>query len=91
MVCSMHTHKQCCSPLPVPPQFPPPPFAEDEVITMKGILNRAEVQVRPENFFRSDRKPRATKGRVKKTLEGTGWGHLALNGTAMQRFCKKKT
>jgi hypothetical protein len=68
------------NPLPVSPQFPSLPFAEDEVIAVEGILNLSEVQVQPENFFRSDRKPRATKGRVKKALPGKGWGHFALHG-----------
>ena len=69
------------NPLPVPPQFPPLPFAEDEVIAVEEILNRAEVQVRKEHFFRSNRKdPLATKSMVKRALEGAEWAHLALHG-----------
>jgi CHAT domain-containing protein/tetratricopeptide (TPR) repeat protein len=56
------------------------PFAEDEVNAVEGILNRAEMQVLEEHFFRSNCIPRATKGRVKRALEGAGWVHLALHG-----------
>jgi CHAT domain-containing protein len=65
---------------PLPTRLDPLPFAESEVNSVEGILNGAGLEVHPEHFFRSDCHPRATKGRVKRALQGAGWAHLALHG-----------
>jgi len=67
------------NPLPTPPQFSSLPSAEAEINAVEDILNRAEVRVKKEHVFRSDRRPRATKGRVKRALEGAGWVHFACH------------
>jgi CHAT domain-containing protein len=65
---------------PRPTRLQPLPFAEKEAIAVEEILNRAGLEVRQEHFFRSDRNPLATKGRVKQALQGAGWAHLACHG-----------
>ena len=65
---------------PLPTRLDPLPFAESEVNSVKGILNGAGLEVRQEHFFCSNRHSRATKGRVKRALQGAGWAHLALHG-----------
>jgi CHAT domain-containing protein/tetratricopeptide (TPR) repeat protein len=65
---------------PLPTRLDPLPFAESEVNSVEGILHGAGLEVRQEHYFCSNSLPRATKGRVKRALQGAGWAHLALHG-----------
>jgi tetratricopeptide (TPR) repeat protein len=65
---------------PLPTKLKSLPFAEQEAVRVEDILKRADLEVLQNHFFRSDRKPQATKNRVKHALEGAGWAHLACHG-----------
>ena len=43
------------------------------------MFHRADVELKPKHFFRSDLAPKATKVNVKKSLQGAGWVHFACD------------
>ena len=56
------------------------PLAEKEAEAVGKILEQANIDVQKQHFFRSDRKPQATKSNMKEALEETDWAHLARHG-----------
>ena len=66
------------NPQPLPPPFRTLPHAEEEAAKVEETLNKAGIMVR--DFFKGDRNPKATKDRVKRALQGSGWSHLACHG-----------
>ena len=47
---------------PLPTRFAALPYAEEETLKVEDILNKANVEVQQQHFFRSDRKPQGQQG-----------------------------
>ena len=65
------------NPLPIPRMFRALPFAEEEAVEVKDMLNKAGVVVR--DFFRADQHPQATKAALVQSLQGAKLAHIACH------------
>jgi len=69
------------NPLPIDTEkFKKLPQASQEVQNIEEVLSGANVQVNPEHYFFEACTPKATKSRVKQSLQGASWAHFACHG-----------
>jgi len=71
------------NPLPLPKfpkEFRSLPQAAEEGRKIHDVLNKAEIEVNQQHYFREAFNPKATKSRVKESLQGAIWAHIACHG-----------
>ena len=68
------------NPLPIPEHFRTLPQAAEEAKKIEEVLNGANMEVNQKHYFLGARNPKATKSRVKQSLQGASWAHFACHG-----------